>query len=425
VPKQRQQTASVLDINFQAKTIALVLVFIVATMTTPAAHAQTYTVLHNFTGHGDGSEPYAGLTMDRAGNFYGTTVYGGNLANCEDGCGVVFKLAQQGAGWVLSTIYTFQGGADGVAPFSGVTIGPDGSLYGTTYQGGMLSGCIGVGCGTVYKLTPPATICQSVSCPWTKTVLHEFTGADGDQPVYGNLTFDGAGNLYGTTEAGGAHDQGTVYELTPSNGGWTESVLWSFTGGDDGDQPSAGVIVDSAGNLYGTTFMGGAYQAGIVYELSPSGLGWTERTLLSLDGSYQGDEPIGGVAMDQHGNLYGTARLGGTSGGGTAFQLTPSGGAWTYHLMQAFPGIEGPFDTPTLDAAGNVYVTCTWTGGWGSLFELTPLDGGWNSNLLYSFTFGGGSVPVGSVLLDANGNIYGTASSGGGDGKGVVFEITP
>jgi len=422
-----QSAAPVFDIKWRAGTaaLALVVMFAATVIAAPAAQAQTYTVLHNFTGNGDGSEPYAGLSMDRAGNLYGTTVNGGNLTNCEGGCGVVFKLARQGLGWILSTIYTFQGGTDGAYPYSGITIGPDGSLYGTTYQGGMLEGCVEVGCGTVYKLTPPATVCKSVSCPWTKTVLHEFTGADGDQPDYGNLIFDPAGNLYGTTEAGGAHDQGTVYELMPSNGGWTESVLWSFTGGDDGDQPSAGVILDSAGNLYGTTFMGGAYQAGNVYELSPSGSGWTETTLLSLDGSYQGDETIGGVAMDQHGNLYGTTRLGGSGGGGTAFQLAPSGGGWTFNLMQAFSGIEGPFDTPILDAAGNVYVTCTWTGGWGSVFELTPLHGGWNSNLVHSFTFSGGSVPVSSVLLGANGNIYGTATSGGGDSKGVIFEITP
>jgi uncharacterized repeat protein (TIGR03803 family) len=392
-----------------------------------SAEAQTYTVLHNFSGGGDGREPYAGLSMDRAGNFYGTTVYGGNLNNCDlsYGCGVVFKLAREGSGWVLSALYTFQGGADGETPYAGVTVGPDGSLYGTTELGGMLTGCVGVGCGTVYKLTPPATVCKAVSCPWTKTVLYEFNGADGDEPLYGNLIFDQAGNLYGTTEAGGAYGAGTVYELTPSNGVWTESVLWSFTGGDDGRAPCSGVTFDSAGNLYGTTVFGGTNQAGNVYELSPSGSGWTEKTLFSLDGVYEGYESIGGVAMDHQGNLYGTARFEGAQGGGTAFQLAPSDGGWTYTLMQAFSGIAGPVDTPTLDAAGSVYVTSTFTGGNGGVFKLTPSNGGWNSATLHSFNGNDGSAPVGGVILETNGNVYGSTANGGTDGKGVVFEITP
>ena len=413
-------------IYLQTATVAVfgALLLVLTYVAAPAAQAQTYTVLHNFTGHGDGATPYAALTMDGGGNLYGTAPYGGDLTNCEGGCGVVFKLAREGSGWVLSTLYTFQGGSDGEIPYSGITIGSDGSLYGTTELGG--AGCNGVGCGTVYNLRPPATACKSVSCPWTKTVLHEFTGADGNEPLYGNLIFDQAGNLYGTTEAGGAHDLGTVYELSPSNGGWTESVLWSFTGGDDGNQPTSGVIFDSAGNLYGTTVFGGTYQAGNVYELSPSGSGWTEKTLYNLEGASDGYEMPGGVAMDQQGNLYGTARFGGTGGGGTAFQLAPSDGGWTFTLMQAFSGIAGPVDTPTLDAAGNVYVTSTFTGGNGGVFKLTPSSGGWNSVTLHSFNGQDGSAPVGSVILDGKGNVYGTTANGGSDGNhGVAFQIKP
>ncbi len=411
-------------INRCAAAAILTIVFALVFTMTPPAQAQSYAVLHNFTSHGDGATPYAGLTMDKAGNFYGTTLYGGNLTNCDGGCGVVFKLAHEGSGWVLSTLYTFQGGADGAVPYSGVTIGSDGSLYGTTEVGG--TGCSGIGCGTVYKLRPPPTACKAASCPWTKTVLYQFTGPDGTNPLYGNLVFDQAGNLYGTTEAGGTNGHGTVFELTPSNGGWTESVLWSFTGGDDGDQPTSGVLLDRAGNLYGTTVFGGIDASGNVYELSPSGSEWTETTLYSLNRTYEGYEPIGGVAMDQQGNLYGTAALGGTGGAGTIFQLTPSDGGWRYTLLQTFSGIEGPVDTPTLDAAGNVYVTSTFTGGNGSVVKLTPSNGGWNSTTLHSFNGNDGSAPVGGVILDGSGNIYGTTANGGSQGNnGVVFEVTP
>ncbi len=257
-------------------------------------------------------------------------------------------------------------------------------------------------------------------------MLYKFTGPDGDEPLYGNLAFDQAGNLYGTTVGGGTYDLGTVYELTPSNGGWTESVLWSFTGGNDGNQPLSGVIFDSTGNLYGTTVLGGANRAGNIYELSPSASGWTEKTLYSLNGGYEGYEILGGVAMDQRGYLYSTARFGGTGGAGTAYQLSPSGGGWKYTLMQAFSGIAGPVDTPTLDAAGNVYVTSTFTGGNGSVVKLTPSNGGWNSVTLHSFNGYDGAAPVGGVILDGSGNIYGTAANGGSDGdNGVVFEIKP
>jgi uncharacterized repeat protein (TIGR03803 family) len=410
--------------RFTPGTICVFAFFAVALLSgaTSLAHAQTYTMLHSFTGQGDGSSPWSNLTMDRGGNLYGTTPWGGNLQACPGGCGIVFKLSREGSGWTFSTIYTFQAGSDGDYPSGGVTIGPDGALYGTTNEGG--TGCDGAGCGTVYKLTPSPTFCRSVSCPWTKTILHDFNGQDGEHPDYGNVIFDQAGNLYGTTEAGGSAGWGSVYELSPSNGGWVETVLWIFDGTSGGD-PRSGVVFDRAGNLYGTARVGGTYQAGVVYELSPSGSGWTETTVLNLDGNYEGSAPIGGLAIDQQGNLYGTTCQGGSLGAGTAFQLTPSNGSWSFHLMEAFGGIDGPFDAPTLDAAGNVFVTSTFTGGGGRLVELTFSAGSWTSNTLHSFSLQGGWDPIGGVTLDADGNIYGTASSGGSDGKGVVFEVAP
>jgi uncharacterized repeat protein (TIGR03803 family) len=174
----------------------------------PGAQAQTYSVLHTFTGGGDGALPESGLTADGAGNFYGVTSSGGPYQ-----LGVAFRFSHSGAGWTLSPIYGFRGGSDGLGPYAAMVVGPDGALYGTTMNGG--TGCGRNGCGTVYKLTPPASFCHSVSCPWTETVLYRFSGADGLQPTT-SVAFDRAGNMYGTTSEGGAYDQGAVYELAPS-----------------------------------------------------------------------------------------------------------------------------------------------------------------------------------------------------------------
>ena len=180
----------------------------------------------------------------------------------------------------------------------------------------------------VYSLSPPATGCKTALCPWTETILYQFTGgSDGSNPG-GNLTFDRAGNLYGTTPYGGAFGQGTVFKLTPSNGGWTESVLHSFTGGSDGEQPNGGVILDEAGNLYGTTWEGGGSGCwgpgcGTVFQLTPSGSGWKENILYSFQYGTDGGYPIGGLIFDPSGNLYGTTTSGGSGGGGTVFELSP------------------------------------------------------------------------------------------------------
>jgi uncharacterized repeat protein (TIGR03803 family) len=398
---------------WMAVAVSAVAILLIALAT--QAQAQTFTVLHNFTGGGDGSAPYAGLSMDRAGNLYGTTSAGNSS---------VFRMSNSGSSWILTSLYTFKGGSDGAVPYSRVIIGPDGSLYGTTTVGG--TGCSPNGCGTVYRLRPPASACKTALCPWTKTALYRFTGStDGSSPSIGDLLLDQAGNLYGTTTAGGADGQGVVFKLTPSGGGWTESVLWSFTGGSDGSDPQSGVIFDDAGNLYGTTYIAGKGGEGTVYQLSPSGSGWTENTLYSFTGGNDGSNPIGGVAMDAQGNLYGTTVFGGSSGGGTVYELTPSNGTWTFTLLQGFTGYEGPYDTPTLDAEGNVLGTSSFTGGNGQVFKLTPSNGGWTYNVLHNFTGNDGYVPAGNVILDSNGILYGTTLDGGADGKGVVFEITP
>lgn len=219
----------------------------------------------------------------------------------------------------------------------------------------------------------------------TEQVLYNFKGgSDGAEPD-ASLVFDGAGNLYGTTYYGGANGSGTVFELTPSKAGWTETVLHSFTG-SDGALPSAGLILDGGGNLYGTTQAGGAAGFGVVFELSPSRAGWTETVLYSFTGGNDGRGPVGGVVFDSGGNLYGTTSGGGYPiGGGTVFELTPSGGGWTENILYAFnasngaPNGSGLHAGVVFDRAGNLYGTTVFGGTnyWGTIFELTPSNGNW------------------------------------------------
>ena len=402
-----------------------VLLIAAAITITPAAQAQTLSLLHQFSGP-DGYEPQGTLVLDRAGNLYGTTTDGGA------GYGTVFKLSHEGSGWVLTTLYKFSGGADGASPMGPVIFGPDGTLYGMTSAGG-------AGDGIVFNLRPPAFVCRSISCPWTETVIHSFSGSDGRDPQYGGLIFDSAGNIYGATAAGGMHCSlgsagcGLVFKLTKSNNVWTETVLYFFTGEDDGALPLGGVTLDSAGNLYGTTWMGGAHSAGTLFELSNTGADWTETTLHSFNASEDGGSPADAPVFDQQGNLYGTTTVGGGNGG-TVFQLQPSGDGWTFNVIYRFGELGKPYDTPTLDAAGNLYGT-TSEGGvndTGNVFKLTPGTNGWTYTDLFDFSgdFSNGYAPIAGVTFDSSGNLYGATALGGNQacqdgGCGVVFELIP
>lgn len=372
-----------------------------------AAWAQTLTVLHSFTGQGDGGEPFAGVTLDRAGNIYGTT-----------SAGNVFKLTHYSGGWGLTNLHTFRGGDDGSEPQARVVFGPDGTLYGTTTTGGRSNQ------GTVYNLRPLATFCRTIQCPWTETVIHSFAGGeDGSQPQYGDLVFDAAGNVYGTTSAGGAGSCGTVFKLSRSGGSWTESILYSLNAATDGCVPYAGVTLDSAGNLYGTTTQGGSADGGTVFKLTHSGSSWTASTLYSFGAPGDGSSPYGGVAINPQGNLYGTTFVGGSGNGGIVYELQPFEGGWTYTVLYAFDQIQGPFDTPTLDAAGNLYAT-TFGGGrysLGNVFKLTPGAHGWTYTNIHDFNGRDGIEPIGGVSLDSSGNLYGTTFYDFGE----VFKITP
>jgi uncharacterized repeat protein (TIGR03803 family) len=393
----------------------------------PAAQAQSFTLLHAFSGPQDGDVPQGGPVMDRAGNLYGTTTMGG-----RDGFGTVYKLSRAGAGWILTNLYTFSGGTDGGSPFGPVTFGPDGTLYGTTAEGGANR------LGTVFNLRPPATVCHATQCPWVETVIHSFSGSDGFSPEYGGLIFDAAGNIYGTAAGGGIGCRsgcGLVYKLTKSCSSWTENVLYFFTGGSDGETPYGGVAFDRAGNLYGSTFYGGTNGSGTLFQLTNTGAAWTETTLQAFSGSGdQGGNPYAGPVLDQQGNLYGTTSDGGSLNGGTVYQLQPSGdGNWTLNVLYSFDELGKPFDTPTLDTAGNLYATTSQGGnGVGSVIKLTRGSDGWSYTELYDFPddFSNGYAPVGSVVLDSSGNIYGTTALGGNQtnncpdgGCGVVFEI--
>jgi hypothetical protein len=433
----------------KAFAVMFVIALALTTCLTQSVEAQSYRVLYSFTGGTDGSAPEAGLTWDSAGNLYGTARSGGQTGpNCGNnyGCGAVFKLTPAGSGWTFSMIYSFAGGLDGDTPVGRVVFGSDGNLYGTTAYGGFSRpgdicawGSL-TGCGTVFSLSPPADRISPDS--WNKVVLYRFAfgmsalkAQDGANPT-GDLVFDQEGNIYGTTTGGGACGGigcGTVYELRSVHGSWVESVLHAFGTGGKGIMPLGGVIFDGAGDLYGTAAAGGQYSDGTVFQLVPTSNGWNINVLYAFQGQYDGESPQAGLIIDASGNLYGTTEWGqGGAAGGTVFELSPSGGGWTYHLLYTFTDRGGPTASLALDAAGNLYGTTRDGGiyGAGNVFKLTRSYSGWTYTSLYDFTGGSdGAIPFSNLIFDLYGNIYGTAASGGsgcyGGGCGVVFEITP
>jgi uncharacterized repeat protein (TIGR03803 family) len=433
----RATKSTLLPILRNAATLVIGLALFLAT-----AQAQTYSVLHNFTGGIDGATPVAGLTMDAGGHLYGTAFTGGAGSS-----GTVFKLSNKSGSWLFSPLYSFTGAPDGAGPYAGVTIAKDGTLYGTTSEGGT-GQCnfhnTYFGCGTVFHLRPSVAACRTALCLWKADVIHNFTGgADGAFPELGNLIFDQAGNIYGTTALGGLYggcyyyesNCGVVFELSPSGGGWVETELWEFGIGNDGQQPSSGVIFDQAGNLYGTTQRGGGgADYGTIFQLTPSGPPWNENIIHYFDGT-DGATPIAGLIIDGSGNLFGDTASGGSGGGGTVFEVMPSGSGWDFNSLYSFTGSggSGPWNNLVMDKARNLYGTTSAEGayGYGAVFELVNAGGGnWTYKSLYDFCAGGlpcvdGATPYSSLVFDASGNLYGTASAGGADGKGVVFEITP
>jgi uncharacterized repeat protein (TIGR03803 family) len=344
-----------------------------------------------------------------------------------------------------------------------LVVDPTGNLFGTTYGGGAYNS------GAVFELV------RKAGGNWTEKILYSFGGgADGAFPAAG-MILDTAGNLYGTTYAGGSNAEGTVFELAPKAGGvWTEKVLHSFGNGKDGEHPYSGLVLDASGNLYGTTYVGGANGLGTVFELTPKAGGkWAEQVLHSFSGK-DGAYPYVGLITDAAGDLYGTTYAGGADGFGTVFELTPKvGGAWTEQVLHSFNGTDGEEATAGLifDHSGNLYgATATtifeltrkaggdWTekvlhnsgtdanlifGDGGNLFGTTPYGGThgtgtvfelaheaggkWTYLSLYDFLGGAnadGANPFAGMALDRSGNMYGTTYMGGPDDKGTVFEIS-
>jgi uncharacterized repeat protein (TIGR03803 family) len=401
-----------------------------------------YKVLWNFgSAPNDGAGAFGNLIFDRSGNLYGTTAGGGGA---NEG-GTVFELSPNADGsWTETILYSFcalAGCVDGSEPVAGLVFDSAGNLYGTTIAGGQNS-CDFSGegtCGTVFELSPSS----NPGAPWTETVLYSFClgGSDGGcqdgaEPA-SQLAIDASGNLYGTTTTGGTNIiGGTVFEMSRGNGGWAHSVLYDFcVNGQnhicpDGADPQAGVTLDSAGNLYGTTERGGDLKNtgnGTVYKLSPGSNGWTETLLLpSNDPLKRGGTPLGGVSFDPLGNLYGTFSFGGANSAGDVFRLDAKNGTFTKF---SFNGSNG--DTPSagvlVDSKNAALYGTTRIGGStgnGTIFQIVAPA---QETVLYNFCSEpkctDGDTPLAVLIADKSGNLYGTASLGGANGQGVVFEM--
>jgi uncharacterized repeat protein (TIGR03803 family) len=403
--------------------------------------AAAFDVKHTFTEGTDGGLPQSGVIVDRAGNFYGTTYWGGNTVNCPYPspltCGTIFKVSSKGVETVLYAFCQTQNCPDGYWPSGGLIEDGAGNLYGMTSRGGANNG------GTVFKLTPNGT----------ETVIYSFCQTqnclDGYAPS-GGLIMDSAGNFYGTA-GGGANGAGTVFKLTP---GGMITVLYSFGGGSDGDVPLGSLIADGAGNLYGTTLYGGNptncpagefYPAGCgtVFKLAPNG---TETVLYAFGGGTDGAEPNAGLVADSAGNLYGTTQYGGDptpcpapefdpAGCGTVFSLAPDGTETVLHSFQS--GRDGAFPRAGLiaDGLGNLYGTTYFSGGiylencsagCGTVFKMAYAG---TETVLHRFTTNASVGPSGPLLLHNN-LLFGTTLMGGGtgcdgSGCGTVFRLEP
>lgn len=409
--------------------------------------------VYSFQDSPDGAVASAGVTFGPDGALYGTTLFGGS-GPCPGGCGTVFRLTKTRAGVTETVIHTFQGElADGQTPTSSVAFDAAGNLYGTA-EGGMH------GCGIVYELSP------AKSGQWTESILHNFdtfNGSDdgcindGNFSPTGALIFDKSGNLYGTTIQGGGGDTnffcsngcGTVFQMTrQGDGTWRETVIHSFPhsgASSDGSNPQVGVLMDTAGNLYGTTFLGGEAGSGVVYQLQAAGNNtWKENILFTFTGDSTGFYPYGELVLDNSGNLYGTTSAGGNcnSCAGTVYRLTPQGqGAWKETVVHFF-GLANPSDGVfpqglLKDNHGNLYGSTQFGGGsggncsnigCGSVYELSRgANGEVTEKILFSFDEGvDGGLPYNNrLVMDKAGNLYGTTLYGGLSDLGVVFEVTP
>jgi hypothetical protein len=432
-------------------------------------------VLYSFQGLPDGSLPAGGAVFDKVGNLYGATTDGGSKSCLGIAqCGTVYRLmppAKQGDPWTENILYVFKGNLnnDGATPAGGLVIDSAGNLYGTTAYGGTGS-CIllgtNVGCGTVYELSPP----KQKGGAWMETVLYSFPTAKQGYLPWGDLVFDSSGNLYGATEFGGGRGTtcdpfyqycGAVFELSPpkkKGGKWTEKVLHGFKSGRDGANPNGGLVLDSKGTIYGTTFGGGnesgecgAGGCGTAFELDPPtrmGGAWTERMLHRFKrNTSDGGNPMAGMRFDGEGNLYGTTFNGGPGLYGTVFCLKPPAkdtGAWVETVLHGFNDDQhgsGPAASVAFDAHGVLYGTtalATNTTAQGNVFRMKPpvrKGEAWIFAALYTFKghSGGnsdGAYPAANLVFGSGGSLFSTTQEGGvgqscQGGCGIVFEVSP
>jgi uncharacterized repeat protein (TIGR03803 family) len=392
---------------------------VLAVALTVAPTATTETVLHSFAPYRHGDFPLAGLVSDAVGNLYGTTYYGGDY-----NWGTVFRLSRGANGqWTETVLHSFANGTDGAQPAVRLIFDASGNLYGMTSIGGSTlckGNSRGPGCGTVFELSP------GLSGKWKEKILYTFATTSLSDSYYptGELVFDSAGNLYSTASGGGAYNSGTVFELSPGSAGWTENILYSFTGSADGLYPASGLAIDANGNLYGTTQYGGDFTCnanngypkgcGVIFELAKTTGGWSQSVLYTFSGTWDSwNGPASQLIFDRSGNLFGDSENG-------TFELQPAGqGSWTLTFLPA-PMIGDL----TLDSAGNLYGTNPYA----SVLELVRgQNGSWTELQLYVFQQGSdGAYPYGGLVLDSLGNLYGTASQTFDHRYGgLVFEVSP
>lgn len=425
----------------QTRVSAKFAIAMTALILSASADAATFKVLYNFCSRyqcSDGASPYAGLTVDKAGNLFGTTAGGGLVA---DGMrnwsyGTVYELTPDGTETVL---HSFSGGSDGASPMSRVIEDPYGNLYGTAANGG--SSACHLGCGTVYRISPDGV----------ETTLHGFTGGADGYFSEASLVMDASGNLFGTTKYGGgtkvcfSNSCGTVFRIAPDG---TETILHTFclkAHCGDGFGPDAPLVLDLTGSLYGTTYNGGAHKdgewhscgglgCGVIFRLNADG---TETELYAFRGPRRdGAEPRSGITMDKSGNVYGTTLDGGGTcyrdhcGKGTVYKITPDGTETQLHVFRGGSDGAYPYGGVVLDRAGNLYGTTSGDNiscdvaspHCGTVFEITA-DGAYR--VLHWFKGGrSGATPFAGLLL-YRGKLYGTSTWGGANDGGTIFEITP
>ena len=397
----------------------IISVLTLATATDAVAKYQySETTIHTFAGPSDGYIP-ENLIVDQSGNLYGTTLEGGGACVEKIGCGTVFEMSpKSGGGWSEKVIFAFNGTSDGSSPSGNLVMDAAGNIYGTTLTEGLVNGG-----GVVFELSPSGS-------GWVETVLYDFTGfADGGYP--NGLTFDASGNLYGTAAGGGANGFGAIYKLTNTGSGWTQSVLYSFANSWDGASPSGPLLLDAAGNIYGTTGAGGStkcdHGCGTVFRLSPTSTGWQFSRLYAFQGP--GGQNPGGLHFDSAGNLYGVAA--GGRGYGVVFELSPtSSGQWKETLLHDFTnGTDGANPSSiSFDASGTLYGATNGVESTdaNTIFRLKPAASGWVFSTI--FVAAGRDTGIGlraPTVFDGSGNLFGVASDGLSTGAGSVYELSP